>query len=80
MVYAATLIESQRVMSLLLIIEESGPNIQHISGVYNIIVDMLSRFPSTSIDKYEPITSKDQCCANKLFIISRTENNKDYRH
>ena len=45
--YVATLIESQRVMRWKLIIEEFGPNIQHISGVDNILADTLSRLLST---------------------------------
>ena len=36
MVYAATLSESQRVMRCRLILEEFGPNINHIAGVENI--------------------------------------------
>ena len=35
--------------------------------------DMISRLTSTSINKYDPITMKDQCCKNKLFTISRSE-------
>ena len=36
LVYAATLSESQRVMRCRLILEEFGPNINHIAGVENI--------------------------------------------
>ena len=60
-----------------LIIEEFGPNIQHIAGVDNIVADTLSGLPYTSINKYKPNTRKDQCRTNKLFAISRAENNKD---
>ena len=38
---------------------------------------MLSRLPSTSFEKYFPITRKYQCCNNKLFGISVAENNED---
>ena len=51
MVYATTLSESQRVMRWRLILEDSGPNIQNIAGVENIVVDMLSRLPSTPSNK-----------------------------
>ena len=51
LVYAATLSESQRVMRWRLILKDFGPNIQHISGVDNIVAYTLSLFPSTSIDK-----------------------------
>ena len=46
LVYAATLSESQRVMRWRLILEEFGTNIQHISGVDNMVADTLSRLPS----------------------------------
>ena len=61
-----------------LILEEFWPNIQHISGVDNIVSDTISIFSSTSIDNYEPSTRKDQCCANELFAINRAEKNKDF--
>ena len=80
MVYAVTLSESQMVMRWRLIIEEFGPNIQHISGFYNIVADMLSRFPSTYVNKCDPSTIKDQCCVNKLFAIGRVENNDIFYH
>ena len=56
--YAVTLSGSQRVMRWRLIIEEFGPNIQHIAGVDNIVADMLSRLPSTPSNKYNPCTRK----------------------
>ena len=52
LVYAATLSESQRVIRWQIILEEFGPNIQHIAGVDNIVADTLSIFPSTPSDKY----------------------------
>ena len=61
MIYAETLSESQRVMRWKLILEEFGPNIQNISGVYNIVADTRIRLTSTSIDRYEPCTRKSQC-------------------
>ena len=77
MVYAATLIEYQRLMFWRLIIKEFGPNIQHIAGVDNIVANMISRFPPTPSDNYNPFTRKSQCRSNKLFAIGRVENN-DY--
>ena len=50
-----------------LIIEAFGTNIQHISGVDNIVSYTLSKLPSTSDDKYNPSTIKTRCCANELF-------------
>ena len=50
MVYAATLSESKRVMRWQLTIKEFGPNIQHISGVENIVAGVPSRFPSMYIN------------------------------
>ena len=61
-----------------LILKRFGLNIQHIAGVDNIVADKLSRLPYTSVDKYEPITSKSQCHANELFAIGRDRNNEDY--
>ena len=76
MICAKTLSEYQRVMLWRLIIKEFGPNIQHISGVENIVSDMISRFPYTSVHKYNPSKSKAQCSANNLFTIDREENNE----
>ena len=76
LVYSPNLSDSQRVMCWQLIIEEFGPNIQHISGVDNIVSDTLSRLPSTQSDKYESCTSKGQCREKKLFVIVRVEKNK----
>ena len=60
-----------------IILEDFGPNIQHIYGVDNIVANTLSRFPSTTSDKYKPCTRKYQHCANELFSIVRVENNED---
>ena len=76
LVYAATLIESQRVMLWRLIIEEFGPNIHNIYGFNNIVSETISILLSTPRDKYEPCTRKAQCHANKLFKIERVENNE----
>ena len=51
LVYAATPSEYQRVMRWLLILKYFVPNIQHISGVDNIVTDTLIRLPSTSSNK-----------------------------
>ena len=61
-----------------LILEELGPNIQHIYGVDNIVADTLSIFPSTPSNTYKPCTRKAQCRANELFALGRIENNQDY--
>ena len=42
-----------------------------------MVADTLGIFTSASINKYEPSIMKSQCRANKLFAISRTENNRD---
>ena len=73
--YAITLSEYQRVMRWRLILEEFGTNIQDISGVDNIVSDMIGRLSSMPSKKYESCTSKAQCCANKLFATGRVENN-----
>ena len=52
MVYAVNFSKSQRVMRWQLILKDFGPNIQHTSGVDNIVSDMLSRFLSTPSYKY----------------------------
>ena len=75
--YSTTLSESQRVILWQLIIEEFGTNIQHISGVDNILSDAIGRFPSTPSNKYEPCTRKSQCRSNELFALIRIENNED---
>ena len=59
-----------------LILEEFGPNIQHIYGVYNILPDKLSRFKPNPVDKYKPCTGKAHCCTNTLFYIDRVEKNE----
>ena len=76
LVYAPTLSESQRVMRWKIILKESGPNIQHITGVDNIVADTLSRLPYMPSNRYMPRTRKDQCLTNKLFTLGRIENNK----
>ena len=56
-----------------IIIEEFGPNIQHIATFDNIVADALSRFPSTPGNKYKPSTMKAQFHVNDLFAISRVK-------
>ena len=58
MVYTATLSESPHFICWRLILEDFGTNIQHISGVDNIVYDTLSILPSTYFDKYDHITKK----------------------
>ena len=57
-IYEVTWGESQRVMCWRLIPKEFWPKIQHISGVDNIVVDMLSRFAYTSVDQDKSITTR----------------------
>ena len=80
LLYAATLIEYKRLVRWLLVFEYFGPNIQHKSGVGNIVADTLSRLPSTSVKKYNPITSKSQCCDNELFAIGKGRTTKIVSH
>ena len=44
-----------------LIFKEFMTNIQHISGVDNILDDVLSRLLYKTINRYAPITSRDIC-------------------
>ena len=70
LVYEATLSQSQRVMRWRLILEEFGPNIQHIAGLDNVVADTLSRLPSANTDeKDSPCTPLDSHQANELFAL-----------
>ena len=60
-----------------LILEEFGPNIQHIAGVDNIVAYTLSILTSTPSEKYKHCTRKAWCRANELFAIVGVENNED---
>ena len=64
MVYAATLSESQMLMLYRLILEEFGPNIQHIAGVDYIVSHTISRFPYIQSDKYDTCTRRYQSHSN----------------
>jgi hypothetical protein len=78
LVYAATVSELQRVMRWLLILEEFGPNIQHITGVDNVVADMLSCVPSANCedrDELEP--SNAQHHAKELFALEVNTANDD---
>ena len=77
LLYAATLSEYQRVVLWKLILEDLGPNIQHIYVVGNIVTDTLSILPYTYINNFEPCVSKAHFRVNKLFAIGRVENNED---
>ena len=61
-----------------LMLEDFGPNIQHIAGFDNIVADTLSIFPSTSSNNYDPFTRNYQCRTNDLFSIGRLVNNKGF--
>ena len=76
LVYAATLSESQRLVLWILILEEFGPNIQHIYVVENIVADTLSILPSMHSNKYNPCTRKAQYRANESFALGGIENNE----
>jgi hypothetical protein len=69
LVYAATLSESQRVMQWRLILEEFGPNIQHIPGVDNIVADTLSHLPSANTNREDDSTESLRQ-TNKLFVTN----------
>ena len=56
LVHAATQSQSQRVMRWRLILEEFGPDIQHIKGVDNTVADAISRLPTTNQDSKETCT------------------------
>ena len=49
-----------------LILQEFGPNIQHIAGVDNIVADTLSRLPSTNNNKKHVLTKLLQESVNCL--------------
>ena len=51
LVHAATISQSQS-----LILEEFGPDIQHISEEQNVVADTISRLPTTNQDQKEPNT------------------------
>ena len=53
LVHSTTLSQSQRVMRWRLILEEFGPDIQHVSGEDNVVADAMSRLPTTNQDQRE---------------------------
>ena len=53
LVHAATMSQSQRVMRWRLILEEFGPDIQHIKGEDNVVADAISRLPMSEMSKIE---------------------------
>ena len=57
LVHAATVSQSQRVMRWRLILKEFGPDIKHISGEDNVVVDAISRFPTTNTGQSEQRTA-----------------------
>ena len=61
LVYAKTLSESQRVIRWKIIFKDFGPNIQHISGLYNIVADTLSRFSSIPRKSTIPVQGSHSC-------------------
>ena len=73
LVYAATVSQSQRVMRWRLILEEFGPNIQHIAGVDNVVADALSRLPSANTDERDPVLEGRHQANGDMFAITREE-------
>ena len=55
------MIKSQRVMWWRLILKDFVSTIQKIYGFDYIKAYRISRLSSTRVDKYKPITVKDQC-------------------
>ena len=53
-----------------LILEEFGPNIQHIPRVDNIVADTLSCLTLANNEREDPSTRQGQLCANNLFAIN----------
>ena len=53
LVHAATMLQSQRVMWWRLILEEFGPDIQHIKGEDNIVADAISRLPTSEMNELQ---------------------------
>ena len=76
LVYTATLSESQRVMRWRLILEEFGPNIQHIAGEDNIVADGLSRLPTTKTDE-KKLCTDDWHLAKQFFATAREKQRQD---
>ena len=73
LVYEANLSQSQRVMRWRLILEEFGPNIQHIARLDNVVADTLSRLPSANTDENSPSTMMDMYQANEFFALDTND-------
>ena len=70
LVYAAMGSESQRVMRWrIILLEEFGPNIQHKTGIDNVVANMLSHVPSANCELDEVEPSNAQCHVKELFAI-----------
>ena len=67
LIYAATQSKYQIMMHWWLTLKDFELNIQHISGVENIVADTISRFLSTTFDLDESKTTRDLSKANGLF-------------
>ena len=76
LVYASTQSDYQILMRWWLILEEFGPIINHIYGVDNILADILSRFPYTTVNQYENRTTRYLSQPNKL-LTTRVEQTVD---
>ena len=71
MVYAANMIENQRVMPQRLIIKKVGNNIQYIAGVENIVDDTIVRLAYKPGNKYNNIIVKSKCHTSELSTLNR---------
>jgi hypothetical protein len=69
--------ESQRVMRWRLILEEFGPNIQHITGINNVVADMLSHVPLANYDQDELEPSNAQHHVKEIFALEVNTANND---
>ena len=78
LVHAATQSQSQRVMRWRLILEEFGPDIQHIKGEDNIVADAISRLPTTNEDQNEHSTvtrglSSEKLAEMEMYVLDDDE-------
>ena len=75
MVYAATPSESQKVIHWKIVIEDFGPNIQHMAGVENIVSDKIIRMSSLPNYWDDTSTRNPQCRENDSFVNSVEQSN-----
>jgi len=73
LVHAATISQSQRVMRWRLILEEFGPDIQHVKGEDNIVADAISRLPTTNEDPRDTRTDSHGLLELEQFALEENE-------